>query len=84
MYLTLKDEKSRINAVMFAQSARGLAFDPENGMKVLLRREVRVYEPTGGYQMYIKEMMPDGIGELFIAYEQLKKKLKGRPFRCSP
>lgn len=76
MYLTLKDEKSRINAVMFAQSARGLAFDPENGMKVLLRGEVRVYEPTGGYQMYIKEMMPDGIGELFIAYEQLKKKLE--------
>lgn len=76
MYLTLKDEKSRINAVMFAKSARTLAFEPENGMKVLLRGEVRIYEPTGGYQMYIKEMMPDGIGELFIAYEQLKKKLE--------
>ena len=76
MYLTLKDDKSRINAVMFAKSAQTLAFDPENGMKVLLRGEIRVYEPTGGYQMYIKEMMPDGIGELFIAFEQLKKKLE--------
>ena len=76
MYLTLKDDKSRINAVMFAKSAQTLAFNPENGMKVLLRGEIRVYEPTGGYQMYIKEMMPDGIGELFIAFEQLKKKLE--------
>ncbi len=76
MYLTLKDDKSRINAVMFAKSAQSLAFNPENGMKVLLRGEIRVYEPTGGYQMYIKEMMPDGIGELFIAFEQLKKKLE--------
>lgn len=76
MYLTLKDDKTRINAVMFAKSAQSLAFAPENGMKVLLRGEIRVYEPTGGYQMYIREMMPDGIGELFIAFEQLKKKLE--------
>jgi len=76
IYLTLKDERSRILAVMFAGNARGMKFAPENGMKVIVRGEISVYEASGQYQIYIKEMKPDGIGELFLAYEQLKKKLE--------
>ncbi|RHW41121.1 exodeoxyribonuclease VII large subunit [Neobacillus notoginsengisoli] len=76
MYLTLKDDRSRILAVMFAGNARGMKFVPENGMKVIVRGEISVYEASGQYQIYIKEMKPDGIGELFLAYEQLKKKLE--------
>ncbi|WP_043932827.1 exodeoxyribonuclease VII large subunit [Bacillus sp. EB01] len=75
MYFTLKDERSRILAVMFASNSRSLKFAPENGMKIIARGEVSVYEASGQYQIYIKEMKPDGIGELFLAYEQLKKKL---------
>ncbi|PWW30504.1 exodeoxyribonuclease VII large subunit [Cytobacillus oceanisediminis] len=76
MYFTLKDEKARILAVMFAGNTRSMKFRPENGMKVLVRGEVSVYEPSGQYQIYIKEMQPDGIGELYLAYEQLKEKLE--------
>ncbi|WP_026584289.1 exodeoxyribonuclease VII large subunit [Bacillus sp. J33] len=76
MYFTLKDEKARILAVMFAGNARNMKFRPENGMKILVKGEVSVYEPSGQYQIYIKEMQPDGIGELYLAYEQLKKKLE--------
>lgn len=76
IYLTLKDDRSRILAVMFAGNARGMKFVPENGMKVIVRGEISVYEASGQYQIYIKEMKPDGIGELFLAYEQLKKKLE--------
>jgi len=76
MYFTLKDEKARIAAVMFSQSARSLKFLPENGMNVLVRGEVTVYEPSGQYQIYVKEMEPDGIGALYVAFEQLKEKLE--------
>ncbi|MBT2687038.1 exodeoxyribonuclease VII large subunit [Bacillus sp. ISL-47] len=76
MYFTLKDDKARILAVMFAGNARTMKFRPENGMKVLVRGEISVYEPSGQYQIYIKEMQPDGIGELYLAYEQLKEKLE--------
>ncbi|WP_059171079.1 exodeoxyribonuclease VII large subunit [Bacillus sp. FJAT-27445] len=76
IYLTLKDERSRILAVMFAGNARSMKFVPENGMKVVVRGELSVYEASGQYQVYIKEMKPDGIGELFLAYEQLKRKLE--------
>lgn len=75
MYFTLKDEKARILAVMFTSYSRSLKFIPENGMKVIVTGEVSVYESSGQYQMYIKEMTPDGIGNLFLAYEQLKQKL---------
>ena len=51
-----------------------MKFSPENGMKVLLRGEVTVYEPSGQYQIYVKEMQPDGIGDLYLAFEQLKEK----------
>jgi exodeoxyribonuclease VII large subunit len=76
MYFTLKDENARIQAVMFAGHNRGLAFRPESGMKVVIRGEVSVYEPSGNYQMYVKEMQPDGVGSLYLAYEQLKTKLQ--------
>jgi exodeoxyribonuclease VII large subunit len=76
MYFTLKDEQARIQAVMFAGYNRYLTFKPENGMKVLVRGEISVYEPSGNYQVYVKEMQPDGIGALYLAYEQLKKRLE--------
>ncbi|WP_199425715.1 exodeoxyribonuclease VII large subunit [Thermaerobacillus caldiproteolyticus] len=76
MYFTLKDENARIQAVMFAGYNRYLAFRPENGMNVLVRGEISVYEPSGNYQIYVKEMQPEGIGNLYLAYEQLKKRLE--------
>ncbi|WP_332695886.1 exodeoxyribonuclease VII large subunit [Halalkalibacter lacteus] len=76
LYFTVKDDKSRMQAVMFAGHNRYLAFKPENGMKVLLRGEVNVYEPYGQYQFYAKEMQPDGVGSLYLAYEKLKAQLE--------
>ena len=75
LYFTLKDENSVLRAVMFRGSASSLAFKPEDGMKVLARCSVRVYVAGGGYQAYITEMQVDGLGDLHIAFEQLKKKL---------
>lgn len=75
LYFTLKDEGSRINAVMFSSSASKLNFVPKDGMKVLVVGRVSVYEPNGGYQIYINEMQEDGVGNLYIKFEELKKKL---------
>lgn len=75
-YFTLKDEGSRINAVMFSSSVSKLKFLPMDGMKVLVTGKVTVYEATGGYQIYVSDMLEDGVGNLYIAYEQLKKKLE--------
>ena len=74
-YFTIKDEGSRINAVMFASSASKVKFTPEDGMKILVTGRISVYEATGGYQIYVNEMMEDGVGNLYVAFEQLKKKL---------
>ena len=76
IYLSIKDERSVIRAVMFAGNARRLQFRPENGMRVLCRGRVSLYEPSGQYQLYIEDMQPDGIGALTLAFEQLKKKLE--------
>ena len=76
IYTTLKDEGGVLKAVMFKNSASRLSFSPEDGMKVLARGKISVYEAGGSYQLYIEEMIPDGVGELYIAYEQLKAKLK--------
>ncbi|GIN60590.1 exodeoxyribonuclease 7 large subunit [Robertmurraya siralis] len=76
MYFTLKDDKARILAVMFSSDARAMKFIPENGMKVLITGNITVYEQSGQYQIYVKNMQPDGIGELYLAYEQLKEKLE--------
>ena len=74
-YFTLKDDNSRINAVMFASRATKMKFMPQDGMKVMVTGKVSVYEATGGYQIYVDEMVEDGIGNLYIAFEQLKEKL---------
>lgn len=76
MYFTLKDEQARISAVMFAGKNKNLSFLPENGMKVLVTGSVSVYEPFGQYQMYVNAMEPDGIGQLYVRFEQLKKQLE--------
>ena len=76
LYFTIKDENTRINAVMFSTNASKLKFMPQDGMKVLITGKVSVYEATGGYQIYVTDMVEDGIGNLYIAFEQLKKKLE--------
>lgn len=76
LYITLKDEGGVLKAVMFRGSAQSLNFEPSDGMKVLARGRISVYEAGGSYQLYIEEMIPDGVGELYIAYEQLKKQLE--------
>lgn len=78
IYLSLKDNKSVIRAVMFAGNARNLKFKPMEGMKVICRGRVTLYEATGQYQYYIEDMQPDGIGALYQAYEQLKEKLQSK------
>ena len=75
IYLSLKDSKAVIKAVMFAFNASRLRFKPQNGMKVLVRGKVSIYELSGQYQLYIEDMQPDGIGALTLAFEQLKDKL---------
>lgn len=75
IYLSLKDSNSVISAVMFAGNARRLRFHLENGMKVICRGRISVYEPSGRYQLYIEDMQPDGVGALTLAFEQLKKSL---------
>ncbi|MFR1436667.1 MAG: exodeoxyribonuclease VII large subunit [Acutalibacteraceae bacterium] len=75
LYMSLKDEGALVKAVMFRAYASKLAFTPENGMKVIVRARVSLYEKDGAFQIYIEEMQPDGVGALQIAFEQLKKKL---------
>ena len=75
LYFTIKDENSRINAIMFASQANKLNFMPSDGMKIMVTGRVSVYEATGGYQIYVEDMIQDGVGNLYIEYEKLKKKL---------
>lgn len=75
-YFTLKDEGSRINAIMFQSNVKNCKFMPMDGMKVMVTGRVSVYEATGGYQIYVSDMQENGVGNLYIAYEQLKKKLE--------
>ena len=75
LYFTLKDEESRINAVMFSFNASKLNFVPEDGMKVLVCGKVSLYPPTGQYQIYVEEMTNDGLGNLYLMFEALKKEL---------
>ena len=77
LYFTLKDENSRVNAVMFSSKARKLPFEPANGMKVFIQASVSIYDVAGTYQLYVDKMEQDGLGNLFLRYEQLKKQLAG-------
>lgn len=76
LYMTLKDANASVKAVMFRSSASRLKFVPENGMKVIVKGRVSVFERDGQYQVYIDDMQPDGAGSLTIAFEQLKAKLQ--------
>lgn len=75
-YFTLKDPDSLIRAVMFKSAASKLRFLPENGMKVIVRGRVSAFVRDGQYQIYVEQMEPDGVGSLYIAYEQLRRKLE--------
>lgn len=76
IYLSLKDNKAVIRGIMFSGNAKNLKFKPVEGMKVICRGRVTLYEATGQYQYYIEDMQPDGLGALYQAYEQLKTKLE--------
>ena len=75
LYMSIKDNQSVVSAVMFSGNASRLKFKPENGMLVIIRGRVSIYERDGRYQLYIDDMQPDGIGALAIAFEQMKDKL---------
>ena len=74
-YFSLKDENSKINAIMFRSNASKVLFKPSDGMKILVTGRISIYEAMGGYQIYVDEMLEDGVGNLYIAFEQLKEKL---------
>lgn len=76
MYFTLKDKDSRLKCIMFASHNQKLPFIPKEGTKVLARGNISVFERDGNYQFYVTQMQPDGIGSLYLAYEQLKRKLE--------
>ena len=75
LYMSIKDSQSVIGAVMFAGNASRLKFKPENGMSVIIRGRVSIYERDGKYQLYIDDMQPDGVGALALAFEQRKERL---------
>ena len=75
LYFSLKDRDGQIRAVMFRSRAQGLKFMPESGMKVIIHGSVTVYPRDGSYQIYVSSMQPDGIGALYLAYEQMKARL---------
>lgn len=74
-YFSLKDENSKINAVMFSFNTNRLLFTPKDGMSVLVRGKISLYEASGTYQIYVEEMLEDGVGNLYILFEELKRKL---------
>jgi len=74
-YFTMKDAQSALRCVMFKGSAANLRFRPDNGMSIIAFGRVTVYPRDGAYQLYVNEVIPDGVGGLAVAYEQLKEKL---------
>lgn len=75
-YFTLKDENATLKCVMFRTSAQKLRFEPDNGMKVLVRGRISVYPADGSYQLYAEDIQPEGLGALHLAFEQMKAKLE--------
>ena len=74
-YFSIKDENAVIDAVMFERQFRQVNFRPETGMKILVVGHIGLYEKSGRYQIYVDRMEPDGLGALYLQFEQLKKKL---------
>ncbi len=75
LYFTLKDEKARLRIVMFAGKARFLRFRPADGMSVVVHGALDVFERSGDYQLYADDLQPDGLGALYLAFEQVKERL---------
>ncbi len=75
-YFTLKDENAAISVTMFSSFAKTVKFEPQDGMKVFVKGNVTVYEPAGTYQINIREMKSDGIGDLYLAFQKLKAELE--------
>lgn len=75
LYFTLRDENASVKAVMFRQNAQRLSFEPSEGMQVVVRCRVGLYEKTGSYQIYVTDLFPDGIGSVQMAFDQLKERL---------
>jgi exodeoxyribonuclease VII large subunit len=75
MYFNLKDENSQLSCVMFKGNVETLKFEPKHGLKVIARGNISVYERRGAYQLYVRELLPDGLGALYLEYLQLKEKL---------
>lgn len=75
LYFTLKDSETSIKAVMFSSMAAQLKFAPKSGMSIIVSADVRVYERDGAYQLYVTDMQPDGLGAMYLAFEQLKERL---------
>src|SRR5260370_7716753 len=76
LYFTLKDAKAQVKCVCFRTQAVRLKFRPEDGLKLIVRGSIRVYEPRGEYQIYVEHIEPSGVGALQLAFEQLKKRLE--------
>ena len=74
-YFSLKDEQCSVKAVMFRRDAQQLAFMPQNGMRVIVRCRISLFERDGAFQVYVEDMFPDGVGSMQMAFEQLKEKL---------
>lgn len=79
-YFTLKDDKAQISCMMFASNASKVLFEPKDGMKVYVKGNISVYEPGGYYQVSVREMKDDGIGDLYLKFEALKKELQAAGF----
>ena len=80
LYFTLKDENAQIQAIMFASAARSMNFRPVDGDKVYVKGDIRVYEATGRYQIYITSMKKQGVGDLYLKFEELKKELSEKGY----
>ena len=83
-YFSLKDEHAKINAIMFRSAFAKIKFQPEEGMKVIVVGRISLYPPSGSYQIYVEQMEPAGVGALYQAYEQLKKKLAAEELFSKP
>ena len=75
LYFSLKDEQCAVSAVMFRSDAQRLNFAPRDGMRVVVRCRISLYERSGSFQVYVEDMFPDGVGAMQMAFEQLKEKL---------